>query len=346
MNNNHLIIMAGGIGSRFWPMSTPRMPKQFIDVLGVGRSLLQLTVDRFKGLIPIENVWVVTSKNYMSIVAEQLNGISKDQILLEPCMRNTAPCIAYVTWKIKKRFPSANLVFSPADHIVLNPERFREVIAKGLEFTANFSSIVTLGMEPTRAETGYGYIKARDVVGEIRKVEAFKEKPCLEVAQEYVAEGSYFWNAGIFIWNVDTIVQEFVEFVPDLANRFEKLIPIFYSANEQSVIDVEFPLCESISIDYAVMERSKKTYVFPASFGWSDLGTWGSLYAQLDKDVNGNAIVGNDVRLVGCSGCVVHTPKERKVVLQGLDGYIVAEHNDTLLVCKMEEEQGIREWGK
>ena len=336
--------MAGGVGSRFWPMSTPECPKQFIDVLGIGKTLLQLTVERFEGLIPVENIWVVTSKNYKEIVAEQIPGIPAEQILLEPCMRNTAPCIAYVTYKIKKKYPEANLVFSPADHIVLNADEFKRVVSAGLDFSEQHDAIVTLGMQPTRPETGYGYIKA--AVGEesIRKVEAFKEKPDLDTAKEYIADGSYFWNAGIFIWKVSTVVKELTEQIPALAAKFEALNDIYYTSQEQEVIDREFPTCETISIDYAVMEKSKRTFVYPASFGWSDLGTWGSLYTHLDKESGENSVIGKDVKLVDCSGCVVHTPTERRVVVQGLHDYIIAEHNDTLLICALSEEQRIKEW--
>lgn len=337
--------MAGGVGSRFWPMSTPEIPKQFIDVLGVGKSLLQLTAERFTGVIPKEHIWVVTSKDYKGLVKAQMPYMQEEQILLEPCRRNTAPCIAYVTYKIKKKYPDANLIFSPADHLVLDTEKFREVIAKGLEFTTSVNSIVTLGMVPSRPETGYGYIKGKE--GQevlIRKVVAFKEKPELAVAKSYLAEGGYYWNSGIFIWNVNTVILEFEQHAPELAAKFSGLNRIYFTDKEQEVIDKEFFDCPNISIDYAIMEKSVNTYVYPASFGWSDLGTWGSLYTLLDKDRMGNAIVGNEVKLVDCKNCVVHTPEEKKVVVQGLEDYIIAENGDTLLVCKKEMEQLIKEW--
>ena len=340
-----MIIMAGGVGSRFWPMSTPEIPKQFIDVLGVGKSLLQLTAERFTGVIPKEHIWVVTSKDYKGLVKAQMPYMQEEQILLEPCRRNTAPCIAYVTYKIKKKYPDANLIFSPADHLVLDTEKFREVIAKGLEFTTSVNSIVTLGMVPSRPETGYGYIKGKE--GQevlIRKVVAFKEKPELAVAKSYLAEGGYYWNSGIFIWNVNTVILEFEQHAPELAAKFSGLNRIYFTDKEQEVIDKEFFDCPNISIDYAIMEKSVNTYVYPASFGWSDLGTWGSLYTLLDKDRMGNAIVGNEVKLVDCKNCVVHTPEEKKVVVQGLEDYIIAENGDTLLVCKKEMEQLIKEW--
>ena len=337
--------MAGGVGSRFWPMSTPEIPKQFIDVLGVGKSLLQLTAERFTGVIPKEHIWVVTSKDYKGLVKAQMPYMQEEQILLEPCRRNTAPCIAYVTYKIKKKYPDANLIFSPADHLVLDTEKFREVIAKGLEFTTSVNSIVTLGMVPSRPETGYGYIKGKE--GQevlIRKVVAFKEKPELAVAKSYLAEGGYYWNSGLFIWNVNTVILEFEQHAPELAAKFRGLNRLYFTDKVHVDLDKEFFDCPNISIDYAIMEKSVNTYVYPASFGWSDLGTWGSLYTLLDKDRMGNAIVGNEVKLVDCKNCVVHTPEEKKVVVQGLEDYIIAENGDTLLVCKKEMEQLIKEW--
>lgn len=363
MNNNHLIIMAGGVGSRFWPMSTPEKPKQFIDVLGIGKSLIQLTVERFDTVIPIENVWIVTSEKYKDIVKEQLPGIPESQILLEPCMRNTAPCIEYVSRKIYAKYPEANLVFSPADHIVLDVNTFREVIKNSLEFTENREAILTLGMMPTRPETGYGYIKRQqdneitsqqDIVqsselkvqSPIYKVEAFKEKPNLETAKSYLNEGGYYWNAGIFIWNAKMVVNTIANLVPDLASVFDKIEPYFYTEQEQEIVNQYFPTCPNISIDYAVMEKAKEVYVYPANFGWSDLGTWGSLYTHLDQDENNNAIVGQNINLVDCKNCVVHTPSERKVVIQGLDNYIIAESDNTLLICRKEDEQEIKNWQK
>jgi mannose-1-phosphate guanylyltransferase len=365
MNKNHLIIMAGGVGSRFWPMSTPERPKQFIDVLGIGKSLIQLTVERFDTVIPIENVWIVTSEKYKNIVREQLPGVPESQILLEPCMRNTAPCIEYVSRKIYAKYPDANLVFSPADHIVLDINTFREVIKNSLAFTENRDAILTLGMMPTRPETGYGYIKAissqqsavsgqqfnlcRDVTpvaSNIHKVEAFKEKPNLETAKSYLNEGGYYWNAGIFIWNVKMVVNTISNLVPDLASVFDKIEPYFYTEQEQEIVNQYFPTCPNISIDYAVMEKSDEVFVYPANFGWSDLGTWGSLYTHLDQDENRNATVGQNINLVDCKNCIVHTPSERKVVIQGLDNYIIAESDNTLLICKKEDEQLIKDWQK
>lgn len=339
--------MAGGVGSRFWPMSTPEKPKQFIDVLGTGRTLLQLTADRFTGICPPENVWVVTAEKYRDIVKEQLPEVSDDHILLEPCMRNTAPCIAYVSWKIKKRYPEANLVVSASDHIVTDVEEFVRVIRKGLEFTKSEDRILTLGMKPTRPETGYGYIKMeREALGEgeIRKVEGFKEKPDGMTAEKYLREGGYTWNSGIFLWSVSTVEKAFRSCQPKMSALFDSLEDYFYTEKEREIIGQKFPDCEKISVDYAIMEHAQNIYVFPADFGWSDLGTWGSLYELSGKDKEGNAIIGERVKMVECRDCIVHLSGEHQIVLQGLEGYIIAEQNGVILICKKEEEQRIKEF--
>lgn len=348
MNNNHLIIMAGGVGSRFWPMSIPEKPKQFIDVMGIGKTMIQLTVERFAGIIAPDHVWIVTSKKYKDIVMQQLPEVPESQILMEPCMRNTAPCIEYVSRKIYAKYPDANLVFSPADHLVLDVPHFQEVIKDSLEYTKNNDVIVTLGMMPTRPETGYGYIKSVDANSKekIQKVEAFKEKPNLETAQKYLAEGGYYWNAGIFIWNVKMVVNTIAKLVPDLAAVFNKIEPHFYKNNEQEIIDELFPTCPNISIDYAVMEKSKDVFVYPANFGWSDIGTWGSLYTHIPYDANKNAIIGENIQMVDSKDCIVRSYGRKKVIVQGLDNYIVVDDNNCLLICKMQDEQLIKEWQK
>ena len=347
--DNHIVIMAGGIGSRFWPMSTPECPKQFIDVMGCGRTLIQLTADRFDGVCPRENVWVVTSEKYIDIVREQLPEIPESNILAEPCARNTAPCIAYACWKIKKHHPNANVVVTPSDALVINTGEFRRVVEKALRFTDNSSAIVTLGIKPTRPETGYGYIAAGDQImtdKEIFTVDAFKEKPDRETADRYLAEGNYFWNAGIFVWNVRTITSVMRVYAPGIAQIFDRIFPDFYTEKENETIKKLFPTCEAISIDYAVMEKAQEIYVLPASFGWSDLGTWGALRGLLPQDKSGNATVGADVRLYESKNCIVHTSEEKRVVIQGLDGYIIAEKDNTLLICKLDEEQRIKEFSK
>ena len=332
--------MAGGVGSRFWPLSTPEYPKQFIDILGCGRTLIQLTVDRFKGICPMTNFWVVTNAAYVDIVKQQLPDIPAEHILAEPAARNTAPCIAWACWSIKKEDPQANVVVTPADAVVMNPEEFRRVISNALNYTDNHNAIVTIGIKPSRPETGYGYVEALPAVdGEICEVKAFKEKPDHETALRYVEAGNYLWNAGIFVWNVETITNCITKYKPGIASDMDKIAA---TGDVQGV----FPQCEKISIDFAVMEPAAAdglVYTHPADFGWSDLGNWASLHDKLQKDTDGNGVVGK-VRLYECHECVVHAEDARKVVLQGLDGYIVSEKNGQILVCRRSEEQRIREF--
>ncbi|MBR1402147.1 MAG: mannose-1-phosphate guanylyltransferase [Prevotella sp.] len=349
--NNHVVIMAGGVGSRFWPMSTTERPKQFIDVLGVGRSLLQLTFDRFEGICQPENIWVVTNKMYADIVKEQLPQVPAENVLCEPCRRNTAPCICYVSWRIKAKDPKANIVVTPSDHIVTNTSEFRRVITTCLKFTGETDAIVTLGMKPTRPETGYGYIQA-DLTSnsarnkEIFRVDSFREKPDLPTALQYIRNKSYYWNAGIFIWNVNTIVNAYRIYSPSINKVFEKLMPVYGTPNEQEEIDRWFPECESISVDYAIMEKAEEIFVCPADFGWSDLGTWGALLAQTKHDLYGNSVIGENVKLFDSHNCIIHTLGQKKVVVQGLDGYIVAEEDGRLLICKLAEEQRIKQFSE
>lgn len=346
-SHTHLVIMAGGIGSRFWPMSTPECPKQFVDVLGTGRTFIQMTVDRFKGLVPMQNIWVVTSQAYKDIVAEQLPEIPQGNILLEPCRRNTAPCIAYASWRIKSIDSKATMVVSPSDHLVLDVAEFQRVVSGALDFASESDAIVTLGMKPTRPETGYGYIQTDMSYPSVRnseifRVDSFREKPDLPTATKYIAQPNMLWNSGIFIWNVSTIVNALRVHAPEINEIFENLLPVYGTDKEQDTINEEFPKCQSISVDYAILEKSDEIYCFPASFGWSDLGTWGSLRENVARDRNGNAIIGNNVQTYETRDCVIHCGEERRVVVQGLEGYIVAEKDDTLLVCKLSEEQRIK----
>lgn len=341
--------MAGGVGSRFWPMSTTEKPKQFIDVLGVGRSLLQLTFDRFRSVCAPENVWVVTNRSYKDIVAEQLPDIPVGNILCEPCRRNTAPCIAYVSWRIKAKDRDANVVVTPSDHIVTDCEEFKRVVSQSLRFTSETDAIITLGMKPTRPETGYGYIQA-DLSSssprnkEIFRVDSFREKPDLDTARKYIRNKSYFWNAGIFIWNIRTIINAFRIYQPAISKIFESMSPVYGTPQEQEEIDRRFPECESISVDYAIMEKAEEIFVCPADFGWSDLGTWGSLLVQTRKDLYGNGVIGENVSLFDTHNCIVHALGKNKVVIQGLDGFIVAEEEGRLLICKLSEEQRIKQF--
>lgn len=348
---NHIVIMAGGIGSRFWPMSTTECPKQFIDVLGVGHSLLQLTYDRFQGICLPENVWIVTNKKYLDICREQLPEVPTENILLEPCRRNTAPCIAYVSWRIKSKDPKANVVVTPSDHIVTNIVEFQRVVTSCLKFTGETDAIVTLGMKPNRPETGYGYIQADLSVSsprnkEIFRVDSFREKPDIETAKKYVQQNNFFWNAGIFIWSVSTIVNAFRVYQPAISKVFEGMEHIYGTPDEQKMIDECYPECENISVDYAIMEKAEEIFVCPANFGWSDLGTWGSLLEQSKKDLYGNCLIGNDINLYDSYNCIVHTLSEKQVVIQGLDGYIIAENDNRLLICKLSEEQRIKQFSE
>lgn len=347
MENNYLVIMAGGIGSRFWPMSSPEKPKQFLDVLGCGKTLIQLTLARFRTVVPPENVWVVTSQRYESLVREQLPEVPARNVLLEPCRRNTAPCICYVSWKIKKQNPRANIVVAPSDHVIGDVDAFRSAVNDALEFAAETDAIVTLGIKPTRPETGYGYIKADLGFSSSRKknifrVDEFREKPTAEVAESYVKQGNYLWNAGIFIWSVSTIINAFRVYEPELSAMFEDLMPCYDTPDEQAQIDKLYPECKDISVDYAIMEKAEEVFVYPADFGWSDLGSWGSLRQQVKQDAYGNACIGPDISLYDSHNCIVHATEEKKVVVQGLDGYIVAEKDGTLLICRLSEEQRIK----
>lgn len=348
-NNNHLVLMAGGVGSRFWPMSTPEKPKQFIDVMGVGRTLMQLTYDRFKGVVPDENVWVLTNHAYADIVAEQLPEIDRSHILLEPARRNTAPCIAYVSWRIKAQDPKANIVVTPSDAIVLNVPEFRRIITSSLLFASETDAIVTLGIKPNRPETGYGYIQADMSAASVRnkeiyRVDTFREKPDLETAERYIKQNNFFWNAGIFIWNVSTIVNAFRMYQPAMSRIFEGMADLYGTPVEQDVINERYPDCESISVDYAIMENAEEIFVHPADFGWSDLGTWGSLLMQTQQDMYGNSLIGENIHMYDSHGCIVHTTQEKKVVVQGLDNYIIAEKDNTLLICQLSEEQRIKQF--
>lgn len=345
--NNYLVILAGGAGSRFWPISSEELPKQFLDILGCGRTLIQLTLERFNGLIPKENVWVVTAEKYREIVMEQLPEIPSSNILCEPCRRNTAPCICYVSWKIKKLNTKANIVVSPSDHLVVDIQAFQSAIDDSLSFAAETDAVVTLGLKPTRPETGYGYIKADLTYSSSRKhnifrVDEFKEKPTLEIAKEYIQSPNYLWNSGIFIWNVNTIISAFRVYEPEVSSIFEGLMPYYGTDKEQNKIDESYPQCKNISVDYAILEKAEEIFVFPASFSWSDLGTWNSLREQSDMDKYGNVCIGDNIKLYDTYNTIVHTCDKKEVIVEGLDGYVVAEKEGKLLVCRLSEEQRIK----
>lgn len=343
--------MAGGIGSRFWPMSTPKKPKQFIDITGCGRTMIQQTFDRFEGIVDIDHVWVVTSANFRDLVVEQLSGINPQHILLEPCMRNTAPCVAYVSWKIQKEDPEALIVVAPSDHLVLNVPEFQKAINTGFEFVAEGNRILTLGMNPTCPETGYGYIEQETLSvsplkGEdgIFKLKAFREKPDLKTAMEYLQKGGFTWNSGMFMWSAETIVNELRHYAPQIAGVMDEILPVMLTEQEQERVNALFPTCEKISIDYAVMEKTNIAYVLPAEFGWSDLGTWGSLHTLTVLDEHDNAVIGDEVKLIESEGNMIKVPNGKQVVIQGLKNCIISEHDGVLLICQMAEEQRIKEW--
>lgn len=341
----HLVIMAGGIGSRFWPMSTPLCPKQFLDITGCGKTMIQQTFERYQGIIDVEHLWVVTSKDYKQLVEQQLSGINPQHVLLEPCRRNTAPCIAYVSWKIAKEDPDAIMIVAPSDHLVLKEELFRSYIHKGLKFVSSWECILTMGMQPSRPDTGYGYIEQGNKSLEgIYQLKSFREKPDLKTAISYIQHGGFTWNSGIFMWSASTIVDELRAYTPNIANIMDEIQPFMLTDREQEVVNGLFPQCPNISIDYAVMEKTDKAYVMPAEFGWSDLGTWGALHQLSSKDEENNAVIGNRVKMIDCRDCMVHVSSVKEVVIQGLKDYIVSEHNGTLLICQLNEEQHIKEW--
>lgn len=349
MNNNYVVIMAGGVGTRFWPFSRTGYPKQFHDVLGSGQSLLQETASRFVGICPPENIYIVTSDRYRDLCREQLPQLSPDQILCEPVARNTAPCIAYACYKIAQQNPQANIVVAPADHIILDEDEFRETIRVALNTTANQDVLVTLGIQPSRPDTGYGYIQFMaepdDVtqIRVVRKVKTFTEKPQLELAQQFVASGEFVWNAGIFVWNVQSIIRSFEQIMPDLAEIFTEGNEAYYSDREDAFIERAYSLCRSISIDNGIMEKAGNVFVVLSDFGWSDLGTWKSLYEVSEKDENQNVTDGH-VMLFDTQNCIIKTPKDRLVVVNGLDGFIVAEYDNVLMVCRKEDEQKVKEF--
>ena len=344
--NNYCIIMAGGIGSRFWPLSKDNYPKQFLDILGTGKSFIRSTYERFSPVIPDENFLVVTNKAYKQLVLEHLPMLHPDQVLCEPARRNTAPCIAYAAYHIQSRCKEANIVVTPADHLVTNEVEFQRIIRLGFDFlTKNQNALMTIGIKPSRPETGYGYIQVpkQDVLPEVVKVDMFKEKPDHDTAVKFVAEGNYFWNSGIFLWTLDGIMQAFKQYLPEMVEIFEKGIYNFGTPEEQDFINDHFVDCPNISIDYGVMEKSPNTYTIPADFGWSDIGTWGSLFTHAKKDEDGNAKRGKLVS-VDNKNTIINIEEGTEAVVEGLEDYLVAFRDHSLLVCKLHDEQQIKVW--
>ncbi len=349
MTNNFCVIMAGGVGSRFWPLSRTVLPKQFLDILGTGRTFIQQTYDRFAKIIPPENFLIVTSVKYKDLVKEQLPELKDDQILLEPLRRNTAPCLAYAANKIKSLTSEANIIVTPSDHLILKEDEFINQLKNGLDFVSQKDALLTLGIKPNRPETGYGYIQVKkrkefNDLDNLYKVKTFTEKPDEEMASIFVDSGEFYWNSGIFISSLGTILDAFQQHLTELAIKFEKGRKKLNTSSEVPFIKKIYSECQSISIDYGIMEKAKNVYVLTADFGWSDLGTWGSLYENKTKDTNGNSIEGDNTLVYDSKNCVVEISGQKMAVIQGLDGYIIAESNETLMICRREDEDQIKKF--
>lgn len=339
--------MAGGIGSRFWPMSTPERPKQFLDVLGMGKSLLQLTYDRLTHIAPKENIYVVTNANYVDLVAEQIPEMALGQILAEPMRKNTAPCIAYAAAKIQDLNPNANLIVAPSDHLILKDQLFVETIQAAI-LQAEKGNLVTLGIQPSRPDTGYGYIEVDAMKnvqpGQATEVIQFREKPDLATAQSFLASGNFFWNSGIFIWKTQTILEALQKFQPTLHTIFTGEMDKYNTVEEQEMVNKSFADCEDISIDFAVMEHAKNVDVVVSTFDWSDLGTWGSLYTHMHQDENGNAVVGDNVTMIDSKNCIVNVPNDKLVMIQGLENQIIIEADGNLMILSQKDEQDLKKF--
>lgn len=342
-NNRYCVIMCGGVGSRFWPYSRANMPKQFIDFFGTGRSLLQMTVDRIKGLVPDENIIMLTNAQYAGIIAEQLPQLKPEQILLEPARRNTAPCIAWAAWHIKALNPDAQIMVAPSDHLILMIDEYRECVNKAFDFIASRSAILTMGIKPNRPETGYGYIQVGDMIcPDIMEVKTFTEKPNVELARVFLESGEFFWNSGMFFWSADTIIDAITTHAADIAAIFDAGKHVMGTAVEQAYINERYSSCRNVSIDFAVMEKAPNVYVECVDYGWNDLGTWGSLYDNSEHGDAGNATLGSNVMCYNASNNIIKTHGDKIVVVDGLNDYIVADVNDALLIVPKSKEQKIR----
>ncbi|MBC7890185.1 MAG: mannose-1-phosphate guanylyltransferase [Ferruginibacter sp.] len=344
--NNYVAIMAGGIGSRFWPMSRTDFPKQFLDILNTGRTLIQSTFDRFALFIPIEHIYIVTTEQYKNIVAEQLPDLPVENIVCEPSRKNTAPCIAYISYKLQQINPEANLICAPADHIILERDNFKKKCLEALHFTSHIKALVTLGIKPTHPNTGYGYIQHEQmaVSENVYKVKTFTEKPDKELAQTFISSGDFLWNAGIFVWQIKNIIKAFETFLPEMHEVFDAEKNNFNTPAEKAAIERIYPLCVNISIDYGVMEKADNVYIIPSSFGWSDLGTWASAYDNLEKDNLENAVAGSNVMIIDATKNIIHADNKKLVLIQGLEDCIVVDTPDVLLICKKDKEQAIKEY--
>lgn len=344
--HNYVAIMAGGIGSRFWPMSRTDHPKQFLDILNIGKTLIQHTYERYSKLVPRENIYIITSSEYIPIVKKQLPQVADGNILGEPSRKNTAPCVAYISFKLLQKDPKANLIVAPSDHLILEADEFVNTAKKGLNFVSNSDAIITLGIKPTYPNTGYGYIQheTTEATTNIYKVKTFTEKPNSELAKTFISSGDFLWNAGIFIWSVKNILDAFEKYLPEMYEVFAAEKEKFNTTEEAEALEEIYPQCTSVSIDFGIMEKADNVYIIPSSFGWSDLGTWNSAWENMEKDYFGNAVGGKNVMIMDATRCVVHAPDQKLLVLQGLDGFIVVDTPDALLICKREQEQEIKEY--
>ena len=346
-NKNHYVaIMAGGIGSRFWPMSRTALPKQFLDVLNTGKTLVQWTYERYAKFIPAENIYIVTSEEYVDIVKTQLPMLPIDNILAEPSKKNTAPCIAYISFKLAQINPDAKSIVAPSDHLILEDERFQSIVLQALDFVDNIKALATLGIKPTHPNTGYGYIQYEglEVAKDVYKVKTFTEKPDVEIAKSFIESGDFLWNAGIFAWKISSILTAFEKYQPEMYELFDQEKMHFNTPAEKTAIQKIYPQCTNISIDIAIMEKANNVYVMPASFGWSDLGTWNSAYENMEKDYLGNAVASDNVIVIDATKCMINSPKDKLVLVQGLDDFIVIDTKDVLLICSRDKEQSIKEY--
>jgi mannose-1-phosphate guanylyltransferase len=344
--NQYVAIMAGGIGSRFWPMSRSAWPKQFLDILGTGKTLIQSTFDRFANFIPRENIYIVTSTEYRDIVFEQLPLLPRENVLCEPSRKNTAPCIAYISYKLQAINPNGCLICAPADHLILDETGFRKVCLEAMDFVLKHKALITLGIKPSYPNTGYGYIQydQQPVSDNVYQVKTFTEKPTLELAKTFYQSGEFLWNAGIFVWQVRNIVDAFSHHLPEMAEIFEAGKASFNTPSEQEAIERIYPQCTNISIDYGIMEKADNVYIIPSVFGWSDLGTWNSAYQNMEHDYLDNAAKGKNIMVIDSTRCMVQAPDEKLVLLQGMDDFIVVDTPDVLLICKKDKEQEIKEY--
>tara|TARA_B100000902_G_scaffold395993_2_gene455833 strand:- start:25606 stop:26694 length:1089 start_codon:yes stop_codon:yes gene_type:complete len=346
INNNYAVIMAGGVGSRFWPMSTSQLPKQFMDILGTGESLLQQTYRRLTKICPKEQILVVTNQDYRNLCQDQLPELIKNNILCEPARRNTAPCIAYASYKIVNKNSNANIIVAPSDHLITNEEEFVRITLECMKVSIDNEYLITLGIKPKRPETGYGYIQYSDEFSpknnNLKKVKTFTEKPSLDLANQFIDSGDFLWNSGMFIWKGTSIIAAFKNILPEIHEIFTEGNSIYGTHQEKMFIQKVFPTCKNISIDYGIMEKSKNVFVYPSDFGWSDLGTWGSLSSHLPFDNYANSILSKKVLLYDSNDNIVRVSKDKVAVIQGLDGYIVVETDKALLICKKDQEQKIK----